>query len=160
VRELVIIERQGVVTVIHCSGDLDLATRDRLRAGLTQVRLADVEGVVVDLSRVTFMDCTALNVILMLARDCARAGAGFVLAGPPSIVRRLIETLELDEVLALADDPGDAVRRAAGLARLRPAGPDHPGDPLSRLLPRVPAQSRVPPAPGASPGPAPPLRGF
>lgn len=100
--------RQPVVSV---SGEIDLAVRDDLLNTLTAtIGAAGVAKVVVDLSRVSFMDSTGLHVLLA-ARDRAHgSGVGFTVVGATGIVRRVLAVtgvLELltGEVSADSDEP-------------------------------------------------------
>lgn len=142
VNDLVTTERFGSIAILRCRGEFDLATREQLYEELSRVAMVDLEGVVVDLAGVTFMDCTGLNAILALARRCARAEVEIVLAEARPIVRNLLIALELDQLLALAPDTGDAIRLAMALVR-GPAGDGaRPAMSHSALLPRVPRLPR------------------
>jgi anti-sigma B factor antagonist len=117
-------DRRGRTLVVACHGDLDLAARDDLRAGLRHVvpaadRITDDLAVahvtvVVDLSGVTFMDCAALSVFIALGRGCHVAGVPLVLAGAAPIVLRLLTTLDLHRqfVLTSTVDEGVALAEA------------------------------------------------
>lgn len=66
---------------------------------------------VLDLSRLTFMDSWALHVILVASRDLRAAGGALALAHPPAEVRRLLELSGADELVAVHATVQDAVRR-------------------------------------------------
>lgn len=75
-------------TVLHVAGEVDTFAADDLREQLRRVPLGADGAVVVDLSAVTFMSCTALSV---LAGAQARLGSRLVLGGRSRIVTRLLE---------------------------------------------------------------------
>jgi anti-sigma B factor antagonist len=136
-------ERRDGVDLLRLSGELDLATRRELEAGTAPFPAADRAAVVLDLSAVTFLDCTCLNVLLELARRCARAGVGLLWCGLHGVARRVVLMLELDSVLTLVGTEEEALL----LARMCADG--LPEAPHSRLLPTV---GRIPrPAHGARP---------
>lgn len=92
---LVTAQRIRRVLVLHCRGELDLATRDELWTELAALadlpagdgpneREPDLDAVVVDLAEVTFLDCSAgggLASRRTLARTGRSAAAGRWAAG-------------------------------------------------------------------------------
>jgi anti-sigma B factor antagonist len=114
--ETVVIHRFHRVLIARCRGDLDLSSQQVLRAGLAPLLgcgRRGVQGVVLDLSAVSFLDCSALGELLAVARAGARDGVRVVLLGTTPIVRRLLVTLELDRVLPMTADPTQAREWAA-----------------------------------------------
>jgi anti-sigma B factor antagonist len=108
-------ERRGRVLVLACHGDLDLSTREALRAELPQPNVLANEGtdaIVMDLRAVTFMDCAALGVLIVLAREYNGVGIPVVLAGAVPIVRRLFTALRLDQVFVVTFTVEEAVSLA------------------------------------------------
>ena len=75
-------------TVLHVAGDLDTFAAADLRDHLRRLPLGSDRSVVVDLSAVTFMSCTALSV---LAEAQARLGPRLLLGTRSRIVTRLLE---------------------------------------------------------------------
>jgi anti-sigma B factor antagonist len=69
-----VVERDGSLVLI-VEGELDIATAPLLDEALLGARGTDVEGIVVDLDAVSFMDSTGLHVLINHA--CAAGG------GPP-----------------------------------------------------------------------------
>lgn len=57
-------EAVGEATVVHAAGELDLHTAPSLQAEVDEVLAGNPPLIVVDLSRVTFMDSTGLSVIV------------------------------------------------------------------------------------------------
>src|SRR4051812_27350270 len=85
-------------TVVRVAGDVDLATAPALRSLLARTgREADV---LVDLSGVTFMDCSGLSALLQ-AR--AHHAGRLALKGPPPSLRRILAALELENAFTIMD---------------------------------------------------------
>ena len=78
-------ETADAATVCAC-GEIDLATKDRLHAALTPL-LGDERALLLDLSQVTFIDCSGLRVLQMAHRAHGR----FAIVAPSDAVTRLLE---------------------------------------------------------------------
>ena len=82
-------------------GELDLFTAPRLQEALERSIDLGARRVVVDLARVTFIDSTALGVLIGVGRQL-RAGEGSLdLVCQNGNVRRVLEITGLDAVFAL-----------------------------------------------------------
>ena len=78
------VDRVGVAPV----GELDLATVDLVHDAVAHLRRTGIEHVVIDLSRVPFMDGQGLAMLLMLRNDARRCGQRLTLVpGPPQVQR-------------------------------------------------------------------------
>jgi anti-anti-sigma factor len=89
-------------TVLHVAGELDTFSADRLRDHLRRLGALPPGAVVVDLSGVTFMSCTALRV---LAEARTRLGTRLYVSGRSRVVTRLLAMTGLAAHFAdLADD--------------------------------------------------------
>jgi anti-anti-sigma factor len=84
-------------------GELDVASAPVLEAELRRVESLAPSSVLLDLSKLTFMDSTGVR-LLVAAHDRATQGAYSIsfLRGPP-IVQRVIEMSGLQSVLIFAD---------------------------------------------------------
>lgn len=84
-------------------------------AGLKQALDAEVAAgpalLVVDLSRLTFMDSWALHTVLVAGQRLRRAGGALALAAPSGVVRRILEISGADTLVPVAG----SVAEAAGL---------------------------------------------
>jgi anti-anti-sigma factor len=100
-------------TVIHVSGEVDVATSELLAAAVTRAMGAmeaankGATELVVDLARVRFIDASGINVLLRSARRLHSADGTLVLRSPSRAVHRMLDILRLREVLAV-EQPGDA----------------------------------------------------
>jgi anti-sigma B factor antagonist len=98
-------------TVLHVAGELDTFSADRLRDKLR--RLGTPPGaVVVDLSGVTFMSCTALRV---LAEARTRLGTRLYLSGRSRVVTRLLAMTGMATHFADLTDDDPALGQARDL---------------------------------------------
>jgi anti-anti-sigma factor len=141
--EVVAVLRVERVLIARCEGDLDLGTEPVLRKGLTGLLgpagPPSCDAVILDLSAVTFLDCTAIAVVLDLARACARGDVDLVLSGATPIMQQVLDVLALDDVLTIvrgvtealdlttawSQGSGRAARRQQVLRQLLP-GPHLP----------------------------------
>lgn len=77
--------------MIRASGELDLRAKPALYLEL-DAALADADFVlVVDLAEVTFMDCSALGVLVSLSEVAQASERRIALISPSRAVRRLLE---------------------------------------------------------------------
>ncbi len=79
-------------------GELDLASRGLLEGELLRARSADEPRLVVDLSRLEFMDAAGLHTLLDAHERFRGLGQGFSLIRGPRAVQRLLELTGTDEI--------------------------------------------------------------
>lgn len=105
-------ERNGVV-VVHCSGQVDVASarvlRDAIRA---QIPLGKLR-VALDLTGVDFVDSTGLGVIVGGLKSLRREGGVLTIAASAERVRRIFEITGLDKVFVLHETADAAASAAA-----------------------------------------------
>ena len=89
-------------SVVKWAGDLDMAAIPELRTRLRHAIADPSRDVVVDLSEVTFMDCSALG-LLMSAR--ARLGGRLWLRGIPPSVTWLLQVACLQSAFPVFNEP-------------------------------------------------------
>ena len=99
-------------TVLHVAGELDTFAADRLHKHLRDLGGAPSGAVVVDLSGVTFMSCTALQV---LAEAGSRLGTRLFVGGRSRVVTRLLAITGLATHFADVEDDDPALDRACDL---------------------------------------------
>jgi anti-sigma B factor antagonist len=89
--------------VVDVRGELDVTTVDAFRTLLvdTIARLRPAR-VVVDMSRVTFMDSTGIGALVSGYNAAREIGAGFAVANPSSFVRRQLHITGLTEMFGAA----------------------------------------------------------
>ena len=80
-------------TVVYIAGELDLSTRDEFRQ-----RLSPLTGrVVVDLADVTFIDSTAIGVLIGLQNRLSSDSGQLRIQNPHDVPRRALEIVGLEE---------------------------------------------------------------
>ena len=96
------IDRRDGAVVLSLAGELDLYNAEQVRSALHDVIDAEPELLVVDLGEVTFIDSTALGVLIeALSKMPDRSG--FRLAAPGLETRRALEVSGLDRPFLVHD---------------------------------------------------------
>lgn len=80
---------RGGGSVVRVTGELDMATSSELESELERANAG--ERVVVDLTECTFLDSTALRVLLAGASRSEAGGGALELVAPDERVRRVLE---------------------------------------------------------------------
>ena len=83
--------------VVHLVGELDLAYASQVRDALRPLAGSTV---VLDLSRLTFVDAAGISAILAVRRDVLAAGHELRIRGAHGPVRRVFEVCSLEDVLS------------------------------------------------------------
>jgi anti-sigma B factor antagonist len=86
--------------VISVEGELDLSTAPRLKWMLIDSLQAGQSRLVVDLSQTSFMDSTALGVLVAINRSL-QEDAGLAIVCPSATVLRIFELSGMDSVFAI-----------------------------------------------------------
>lgn len=69
------VRRDGEVVYVEPAGELDLDTSAELRDEVDELLAKGLEHVVIDLRRLTFIDCTSVRVLMALDIGARRHGA-------------------------------------------------------------------------------------
>jgi anti-sigma B factor antagonist len=99
---------RGDAFVVTPTGEIDLSTAPELGSSL-QAAPPAARHVVVDLSEVSFIDSSGINVLLTGRRRLAEGGAGLSVVVPPGPVRRVFELTQLVDALGVVDSIADAL---------------------------------------------------
>jgi anti-sigma B factor antagonist len=110
----VTIEKLGVALfVVAPAGELDAFTSPGLRSEVHQlIEVGGAERLVVDLSAVTFLDSSALGVLVGARRRLRERGGEVHLVEPRPTVMRIFEITQLDGVFELHPTRDDALAAA------------------------------------------------
>ncbi|MFB9248366.1 STAS domain-containing protein [Sphaerisporangium melleum] len=103
--------------VCHVGGDVDISSSPELRRRLLDVLRLPHPRLVIDLSRVTFMDASGVAALLAARRRALLLGGRLALAAPSSPVRRVIWASGLTSCFTIEPGP-----RAVPRAVDRPGG--------------------------------------
>jgi anti-anti-sigma factor len=104
-------------------GELDGASAPMLEEMLSQLGETGAESIVLDLSRLAFMDSAGMHAILVAHELCRAAGCEFLLVSGRHSVQRLFEAAGLVDVLRFeggSSAPVAVERRNGARARRRP----------------------------------------
>jgi anti-sigma B factor antagonist len=111
----------GVFTV-SVAGEVDLATAPELKEALGEVVGNGAHGVLVDLSKATFIDSTTLGVLMGAVKRLRPAGGELAIACHDPNIRKIFEITLLDRVFQIFDTPGAGVEHLQALGAA--AAPD------------------------------------
>ena len=102
------------VAVVVLSGEVDLYTAPRFKEVLFQAIDEGGSLVVVDLSGVSFIDSTALGVLVSGGRRLEQTAGALAIGCPDEKIRRILEITGLDTVFGIYPSRGEALAAAAG----------------------------------------------
>lgn len=96
-------DRDGLVHVA-LRGELDLSTVGKVQDELRRVEAASPPVVVLDLSKLTFLDSTGLRCLVTADERARDAGRRVVIVRGPDAVQRVFSITRLEERLEMVDD--------------------------------------------------------
>jgi anti-sigma B factor antagonist len=100
-------DRIGAGALVEIEGELDIATLPEFERAVTRVRSQDLERLVIDLRKLSFLDSMSIELLLRLHGELTASGASLVVVRGPRAVNRIFDLMELDRVLTLVDEPPD-----------------------------------------------------
>jgi len=101
------VETEGEAIVLRAEGELDAFAADEIRSAFVQAGVAS--AVVTDLTAVSFMDSTALGLIVRGVREIGERGARASVVLPHTTARRIFEITTLDRVLPVSASREEAL---------------------------------------------------
>jgi anti-sigma B factor antagonist len=104
----------GGVALIALRGEVDIYTAPRFKERLIQVLDGGVRALVVDLSGVTFIDSTALGVMIGGVRRIHDVGGSMALVVATRPVERVLSVTGLDRVFIIHGTREEAVAAVGG----------------------------------------------
>ena len=102
----VTIEERGAAVHVELRGELDISNATRLEDDLRRVEADNPPLIVLDLSRLAFMDSTGLRLLIGADSRAREAGRRLVLIRGNEMVQRVLRVTRLDERLEIVSDPG------------------------------------------------------
>ena len=103
-QEFEIAERADTtLPVIAVSGEIDVATAPQLREWLQRVIAQGESTIVLDLLGVTFLDSTALGVMVGALKRCREAGGDLHIVVADPRIMKIFEITGLTNVFTIAD---------------------------------------------------------
>lgn len=101
--EVEIEERDGLAKIV-LRGELDLSTVGKVQDALLKVEAAAPPVVVLDLSKLTFLDSTGLRCLVTADQRAREGGRRLVIVRGPDAVQRVFAITRLEERLEIVDD--------------------------------------------------------
>lgn len=83
------VTQDGVTTVVHLRGEIDMATAGRLR-DVIEPHLGPQQTIALDFSEVTFCDSSCLAVLVQARGRLTADGGSLVLRNPSGLPRRIL----------------------------------------------------------------------
>lgn len=111
------VEESDDAVRVALHGELDLARADEVEAELQRVERAAPPRLVLDLSRLTFLDSSGLRVVVMAGARCRRDGLPLTVVRGPKQVHHVFQITGMDRELPIVDDPAEPPPAAPGDAR-------------------------------------------
>lgn len=102
--------REENVAVVSIRGELDAFNVEELAQAFGEADHDGRRALVIDLSRVSFMDSTALGLVVRTVNGIADGGGSARVVLPETSARRIFEITTLDRVLPVAGSRDEAVR--------------------------------------------------
>lgn len=92
-------DRRGGTHTITLDGELDLATHRAVERELRLVEESDAESIVLDLSRVSFIDSSGIRMLLLARARTREDGDRLKLRRPPRPVFEVLQVCGVDRLL-------------------------------------------------------------
>lgn len=101
--EVEIEERDGLARIV-LRGELDLSTVGKVQDSLQSVESKAPPVIVLDLSKLTFLDSTGLRCLVTADQRARDTGRRLVIVRGPDAVQRVFAITRLEERLEMVDD--------------------------------------------------------
>ena len=102
------IETDDGLAVITPRGELDVAATPALEDALAKAaETLDLQGIVIDLSQLEFMDSSGLRVLVLADQRLRGQGVRFALVPGGEPVHRVFELTRMTDRMTWVDSPGD-----------------------------------------------------
>lgn len=112
--------RAGNILICYFNGEIDLATAPQLRAELEEaLGNPDITDLVLDVSRVSFIDSSGLGVILGRYQQLQQQQRSLAIAGAQPGVRRILQMGGLERLVPFYKTSREAVEEMGVTAWIR-----------------------------------------
>jgi anti-sigma B factor antagonist len=105
--------REDRANVLPLEGDIDLHVSPVVREALNAMIKKKPERIVIDLSRVTYIDSSGVAALILAMQEVEAYGGKFFLSGLQETLRSIFETSRLERVFRIFPDV-DAALAASG----------------------------------------------
>ncbi|MCZ6689224.1 MAG: STAS domain-containing protein [Planctomycetota bacterium] len=123
------LDKEARATLAEVTGAIDTATLEEFQASMEEIRKGGSARIVLDLSKVRFINSTALGYLVKVNDRLKDDGGGIALIRVPAKVRLVIEMLGLNTYFSIRDNEDDALfalgmsTEGAGRPQQMPAAP-------------------------------------
>lgn len=107
----VVLSQDGSSLIAVLDGELDVATVPRVRAQLEAALTPKVQSLVLDVSRVSFMDSSGLGFLLGRYRQFMERGGAVAVSGARNQVKRVLELSGLARIMPVTSTLKEALAR-------------------------------------------------
>lgn len=101
--------KEGFVVIQVKEDKLDSSLAPEFKKELLATAVQDSPNIIIDVSRVGYMDSSGLGSLLFAHRQAIQNGGNFVIIKPNAKIKKLIDIAQLSRVLFLCDSESDAV---------------------------------------------------
>jgi anti-anti-sigma factor len=107
----VTVEHQDSGPIVRVTGEIDVSNCDSVRSQLLDAVPHEGFGMVLDLTRTTYLDSSGVRLLFELAeRLQARRQRLVLVVAEEALIRRVVVLTKLDDVVPLVANVGDALR--------------------------------------------------
>ena len=103
------VARQHRPNVLPLVGDIDLHVSPAVTASLKAMIKKKPERIVIDLSRVTYIDSAGMAALILAMQEVEAYGGKFFLTGLQETIRSIFETSRLDRIFRIVPDVDGAL---------------------------------------------------
>ncbi len=103
-------ERRDGCLVFQFTGQLDAYSEKQFKNYVDDVLLANSSPVVIDLSKIDFIDSSGLGALVQTAKQCNDSKRSFLVVGNARVVQT-VRLVRLEEFLHLVDDLPTALKK-------------------------------------------------
>jgi anti-anti-sigma factor len=112
--ELAVADHAADVQLVTLTGRLDAAGVERVETRFTAAVVAPSRHALIDLSAVSFIGSLGLRMLISVARTMHRRGHKMVLFGVDPLVRGVLDSVALNDLIPIANDRAAAAAMLAG----------------------------------------------
>ncbi len=114
------VRTNGGVSVVDVAGEVDLYTVPRLEEALARAAAGTPPLVVVDLTRTTYLDSTALRVLTAALKRAREREGEFALVSTQPKIAKLFSITGLDQLFPLCATEDEAIQKVRTRSPRRP----------------------------------------
>lgn len=104
------VQQVAGLPVLCVSGEIDIYTAPLFKQAVVNLVSEGNRDVIIDLSKVTFMDSSGFGTLLGATKRLRPVGGGLHLASPNSTIQRMLRLTRLDTIMQIYDTTQAAVQ--------------------------------------------------